>query len=116
MLTAWVIFVNPDTEDKYNVDKSRKAPKLLREFLWPLQGLKKSVWQRCVVHVLGNTVGRFIPYPKIFLKRPINKPNTYSIKEWCDHIKLKIDAMREISGFLPEMHLFHADGNVNLAN
>ena len=56
-----------------------------------------------------------IPYPKIFLKRPKHKPSMYSIKEWCNNRKLKIAVMWEISGLLPEMHLFHADGDVNWA-
>lgn len=30
-------------------------------------------------------------------------------------MKLKTTAMWELNGFLPEMHLFHADGNVNWA-
>ena len=107
--------VNPDTEEKYSHDKTGEAPPLLREFFRPLQGLTESELQRCAVHLLGNTVGRTIPYPKIFLKRPKHKPGTYSIKEWCEHRKMKTAAMREISGLLPEMHLFQADGDVNWA-
>ena len=60
-------------------------------------------------------MGRTISYPTIFLKRLKHKPNTYSIKEWCDHRKLKTATMWELSGLLPKMHLFHADGNVNWA-
>ena len=39
-------------------------------------------------------------------------PSTYSIKEWCEHRKMKTPAMRELSTIVPEMHLFHADGDV----
>ena len=68
------------------------------------------------MHLLGNTVGRTIPYPKIFLKRPRHKPGTYSIKEWCDHRKMKTAAMRELSALIPEYVLFLADGDVNWAS
>ena len=50
------------------------------------------------------------------MKRPKHKPGTYSIKEWCDHRKMKTAAMRELSNLVPEMHLFLADGDVNWAN
>ena len=108
--------VNPDTEEKYSSDKTGEAPPLLREFFRSLQGLTESELQRCAVHLLGNTVGRTIPYPKIFLKRPKHKPGTYSIKEWCEHRKMKTSAMRELSALVPEMHLFLADGDINWAN
>ena len=62
--------VNPETEEKYNADKTGEAPPLLREFFRSLQGLTESELKRCVVYVLGNTVRRTISYPKIFLKRP----------------------------------------------
>ena len=107
--------VNPDTEEKYNQEKSGEAPPLLREFFRPLQGLTESELQRCAVHALGNTVGRTIPYPKIFLKRPKHRPGTYSIKEWCEHRKLKTNAMRELGALVPEYRLFQADGDINWA-
>ena len=107
--------VNPDTEEKYSGEKTGEAPPLLREFFRSLQGLTESELQRCAVHLLGNTVGRTIPYPKIFLKRPKHKPGTYSIKEWCEHRKMKTSAMRELSGLIPEYKLFQADGDVNWA-
>ena len=62
--------------------------------------------------MLATTVGRTIPYPKIFLRRPKNKAGTYSIKEWTDHRKLKIAAMTELSK-LTDMHLFLLDCDVN---
>ena len=67
------------------------------------------------MHVLGNTVGRTIPYPKIFLKWPKHKPGMYSMKEWCDHRKMKIVAMRELSVLVLEYKLFQADKDVNWA-
>ena len=86
--------VNPDTKEKYNAEKTCECLPLLRELFRLLQGLTESELQRCAVHAHGNTVGRTLPYPKIFLKRPKHKPGTYSIKEWCDHQKLKTAAMR----------------------
>ena len=105
--------VNPDTEEKYSAEKTGEAPPLLREFFRSLQGLTESELKRCAVHLLKKTVGRTLPYPKIFLKRPKHRPGTYSIKEWCEHRKMKTAAMRELNSIVPEMHLFHADGDVN---
>ena len=39
----------------------------------------------------------------------------YSIKEWCDHHKMKTAAMREFNVLVQEYNLFHADGDVNWA-
>ena len=107
---------NPDTEEKYSAEKTGECPPLLREFFRQLQGLTESELQRCAVHCLGNTVGRTLPYPKIFLKRPKHKPGTYSIKEWCEHRKLKTAAMRELSNLAPSYSLFGADGDINWTN
>ena len=84
------------------MEKTSEAPPLLREFFRSFQGLTESELKRCAVYVIGNTVGRKLPYSKIFLKRPKHKPGTYSIKEWHDHRKLKTAAMRELSVLVPE--------------
>ena len=108
--------VNPDTEDKYNKVKDAEAPPILREFFRPLQGLTESELHRCAVHLLGNTVGRKLPYPKIFLKRPKHKAGTYYIKEWCEHRKMKTIAMRELADLVPEKRLFNAYGDIDWAS
>jgi hypothetical protein len=105
--------VNPETETKYASEKDGEAPPITREFFRPLQGLTESELHRCAVHLLGNTVGRKLPYPKIFLRRPKHKPGTYYIKEWCDHRKLKTNAMRELSLLLPDLHMFDIHGEIN---
>ena len=104
--------VNPDTEEKYNAIENFECPPLLREFFRPLQGLTESELKRCAVHALMKTAGRKLPYPKIFLKRPKHKPGTYSIKEWCEHRKLKTAAMRELSALAPQYQIFDVDGDV----
>ena len=108
--------INPETEEKYSAEKTGECPPLLREFFRPLQGLTETELQRCAVHCLGNTAGRTLPYPKIFLKRPKHKPGTYSIKEWCEHRKLKTAAMRELSNLAPSYGLFESDGDINWTN
>ena len=108
--------VNPDTEKKYCADKDSEAPPILREFFRPLQGLTESELHRCAVHLLGNTLGRKLPYPKIFLKRPKHKPGTYYIKEWCEHRKMKTNAMRELGELIPEKQLFDNTGDINWGN
>ena len=105
--------VNPETEEKYFKEKDGAAPPITREFFRPLQGLTESELHRCAVHLLGNTEGRNLPYPKIFLKRPKHKPCTYYIKEWCDHRKMKTNAMRELAALLPEKLIFNVDGDIN---
>ena len=107
--------INPETEEKYNAVKDGEAPPILREFFRPLQGLTESELHRCAVHLLGTTLGRKLPYPKIFLKRPRHRPGTYNMKEWCEHRKMKTNAMRELGGLLPEMQLFDAEGDINWA-
>ena len=107
--------VNPETEEKYNAVKDAEAPPILREFFRPLQGLTETELHRCAVHLLGNTVGRTLPYPKIFLKRPKHKPGTFYIKEWCEHRKMKTNAMRELAELLPEKELFDAQGDIDWA-
>jgi hypothetical protein len=73
--------VNPNTEQRYNiVDKNAQVPPLVREFFRHLQGLTESELKRCAVHCLGETVGRTLPYPKIYVKKPKHKPGTYSIR------------------------------------
>lgn len=72
-------------------------------------------FQRCAVHLLGKTVDRRLTYPKIFLKRPKNKADIYSIRDWCDHRKLKIVALKELRA-LSLFQLFHADSDINWGN
>ena len=107
--------INPETEKKYSSEKDGEAPPILREFFRPLQGLTESELHRCAVHLLGITLGRKIPYPKIFLKRPRHKPGTYYIKEWCEHRKMKTMAMRELADLVPEKRLFDNEGDINWA-
>lgn len=122
--TIWVQFfdahtngelINPDTEEKYSAGKDDDLPILLREFFRHLQGLTESELYRCAVHLLGRTAGRTLPYPKIYLKRPKNKAGTYSMKDWCDHRKLKTAAMRELSALSP-FRLFRDDGDIHWEN
>jgi hypothetical protein len=106
--------VNPDTEERYNiVDKNAQASLLAREFFRHLQGLTESELKRCSVHCLGETVGRTLSYPKIYVKKPKHKAGTYSIKQWCDHKKLKTAAMRELSALVPFFKIFKADGDID---
>jgi hypothetical protein len=109
--------VNPDTEQRYNiVDKDAQAPDLVREFFRHLQGLTESELKRCAVHCLGETGGRTLPYPKIYIKKPKHKPGTYSIKQWCDHRKLKTAAMRELDALVPQFKIIQQDGDIDWHN
>ena len=51
----------------------------------------------------------------IFLKRAKHKPDTYSIREWCNHIKMKTTTMKELNVLVPEYKCFHADRDMNWA-
>ena len=107
--------VNPDTEEKFNAVEGGECPPINREFFRYLQGLTETELQRCARHTMGTTVGRTIPYPKIFLRRPKNKAGTYHIREWTDHRKMKTHAMRELNK-LVDIDLFLSDGDINWAN
>lgn len=105
--------VNPETENTYKSDPKVKVPPILREFFRPLQGLTELELYRAAEHILLETPGRTLPYPKIFLKRPRHmKPSTYHIKEWCEYRKRKTMAVRELSKLVPDRQLVNVDGDI----
>lgn len=69
----------------------------------------------CAMHLLGNMVGRKLPYPKLLLNWKNRKLDTYYIKEWCEHWKMKTNAMRQLSNLLVENRIFKVEDDIDWA-
>jgi hypothetical protein len=96
-----------DLDYVHELKEGRTCPIHFERIFTSFQGLVKRE-EHCLAMYLENTVEKRLPYPKIFLKLPKDKPDTYYSRGW--HKQCKI--VREISVFFPIKCLFDANNDI----
>ena len=88
--------VDPDTKDRFNkIEKFKQNQKkflLHREFFKPLGNMIDNMMlEKLVVHLLGQTPGRVVQYPKVTMHKIQSVlPFTYATSDWLERRKRKI--------------------------
>jgi hypothetical protein len=75
-----IILQDPDYV--HDLKEGRTCPIHFEGIFRSFKGLVKPEEHCLVMHLLEITVEKRLSYPKIFLKLPKDKPDTYYIREW----------------------------------
>jgi len=108
--------IDPDTCLPFNkgFDWATKSKNFLlnREFFKSMGGLENEDLKKLAVHLLNETPGRELEYPKVSVKRPkINFWECMSSKMWVEKRKRKKCVAREFHNIQPTLGLFDSDDN-----
>jgi hypothetical protein len=106
--------IDPDTEVKFNQAKdwesfSRKLT-LNREFFKAMGQLDERDLKILALHLLNQTPGRTLKYPKVTVKKPTkNYFHCMAAKQWVENRKRKNTVARELHNLRPSLGLFDSE-------
>lgn len=113
--------IDPDTELPFKLMKdwetASKKFTLNREFFKGMGQLDDQDLEVLALHLLNETPGRTLPYPKVSVKKPAKKYfQCLSAKQWVENRKRKNTVARELHNLKPSLGLFDSEWHFDAHN